>query len=60
MAISVGIKEVSLYITALIHHLQGMSATAQRAHKSAYGGALKCTIPMAAASISPSKATHDE
>jgi hypothetical protein len=37
-AISVGIEEVLLYITVLIHHLQGMRATAQKeeqlSHKS--------------------------
>jgi hypothetical protein len=37
-ATSAGIEEVLLYITALTHHLQGMSATAQKeeqlSHKS--------------------------
>jgi hypothetical protein len=38
--ISAGIEEVSLYITALVHHLRGMSERNGAKEKVAYGGAL--------------------
>lgn len=44
----VGIEEVILYITALIRHLQGMSATAQReeqlSHKSGIWGSAEFNV----------------